>query len=173
MARSSPCIVPHRPHCISNTVPRYLKHLCDRICLFTAFHMEGGCVWSVRHARFRWCGWFSGLRAELHCNHNYKEEGGERSLDRCESEESSRTAKSNSPTDLRMLSHFTSSISDRRSYKVTRDLFSKAYKAGTYGTLILGTQASPFTTHLDLNVDFLACTLLFISPTVDIHLDPV
>jgi hypothetical protein len=42
-------------------------------------------VWSMRHARFRWCGWFLGLRAELHCNHNYKEEGGKRSLDRCES----------------------------------------------------------------------------------------
>jgi hypothetical protein len=84
----------------------------------------------MRHARFRWCGWFRGLRAELHCNHDYKEEGGKRSLYRCESEESSRTAKSNSPTDLRMLSHFTSSISDRRSYKVTRDLFSKAYKQG-------------------------------------------
>ena len=115
------------PHRISNTVRRYLKHSCDGPCLFTAFHMEWGAVWSMRHARFRWCGWFLGLRAELHCNHNYKEEGGKRSLDRCESEESSRTAKTNSPTDLRILSHFTSSISDRRSYKVTRDLFSKAY----------------------------------------------
>jgi hypothetical protein len=82
----------------------------------------------MRHARFRWRGWFLGLRAELHCNHNYKEEGGKRSLDGRESEVSSRTAKSNLPTDLRILSHFTSSISDRRSYKVTRDLFSKAYK---------------------------------------------
>src|SRR5712672_4452570 len=102
MAHSPPCIVHHRPHCISNTVRRYLKHSCDRPCLFTAFHMEGGAVWSTRHACFRWCGWFLGLRTELHCNHNYKDKGAKHSLERCESEESYRTTKYNSPTDLRI-----------------------------------------------------------------------
>lgn len=37
-----------------------------------------------------------------------------------------RKRKIDSPTDLRILSHFTSSTSDRRSYKVTRDLLSMA-----------------------------------------------
>lgn len=130
VTHSPPCISPasrYIQHCATIPETADLKHSCDRPCLFT-FHMKRGAVWSMRHARFWRCGWFVGLRAELHCNHNYKEEGGKRSLDRCESEKSSRTAKSNSPTDLRILSHFTSSISDRRSYKVTRDLFSKAYE---------------------------------------------
>lgn len=112
---------------------RYLKHSCDRLCLFTVFRIEGGAVWSVRRVRSRWCGWFLGLRAELHCNHNYQEEGGKRSLGWCESEESSRKVRPNSPTDLRILSHFTSSTSDRRSYKVTRDLFSNAYNEERMG----------------------------------------
>ena len=90
--------------------------------------MERGVVRGMGHARHWWWGWFLGLRTELHCNHNYKEEGGERSLNKCEYRDSSKKEIFDSPTDLRILSHFTSSISDLRSYKVTRDLFSMAYK---------------------------------------------
>ena len=95
--------------------------------------MERGVVRGMGHARHWWWGWFLGLRTELHCNHNYKEEGGERSLNKCEYRDSSKKEIFDSPTDLRILSHFTSSTPDRRSYKVTSDLLSKAYRRASMG----------------------------------------
>ena len=55
--------------------------------------MEGGIVWSMRYAWYRWFGWFLKLRAELHCNHNDKDEGSKRSLNKCESKEATQEGK--------------------------------------------------------------------------------
>jgi len=72
-----------------------------------------------------------------------------------------------------MLSHFTSSTSDRKSYKVTSDLFSKAYKRAGMERYHVRFLSGVFTTHLNLKVDFFACAFLFIFSTLDIHLDTV
>ena len=135
--------------------------------------MEGGIVWCMRHVWYRWCRWVLKERAELHCNHDYKEESGKRCLNKCESKEASKKETFNSPTDLRILSHFTSSIIDRMSYKVTKDLFSKACKRARLEHCYGRSRPAYSTTHLNFKIDLFARTLLFIFPTVNIHLDAV
>jgi hypothetical protein len=78
-----------------------------------------------------------------------------------------------SPTDLRMLSHFTSSTPDRKSYTVTSDLFNKAYKRAGLERYHVRFLSGAFMTHLNLKVDLFACALFFILSTIDIHLDTV
>lgn len=112
-------------------------------------------------------------RAELQCDHDHENESGESSLKKCEwSSPSVYGATFDSPTDLRMLSHFTSSTPDRRSYKVTSDLLSKAYRRVWDVTMHVSGQVY-LTTHLNLKVDLFACAFFFIFSTIDIHLDAV
>lgn len=114
-------------------------------------------------------------RAELHCNHNHEKESGERSLKKKVNKALHQYMGQtlDSPTDLRMLSHFTSSTSDRKSYKVTSDLFSKAYERASVGRYHVRFLSGLFPTHLNLKVDLFACAFHFIFSTVDIHLDTV